>query len=278
MPAPSNLGLQGGTNWLVITSSRIPGPLLNPNSNTLDNQVVVSSDLRSVSIWLVPGSGLARNELTAVTADNAPTGEPSFPNPDQYVFAPQVKDISFQFFDGVVWQQTWDGGQLGGADGNTPVGPPAAVKVTITLGGPDDAGRQYTHVVSLPTTNAFTLAAQSGTGVSETLSGQGSVLGVLSGQSEAMTGGTQATTQTSGSQQTASSQQQNSMSGTSSTNSSSSSSQAQINQMSGQLSTANLTNPPPWMLSTQSTTTSGSGSSTSGTGTSSGSTGSSSGQ
>src|SRR5205823_1913715 len=139
-----------------------------------------SSDLRSLSIWL-DGAGLARNEMTAVTSDDAPVDEPSYPDGSRYVFAPQVQDVLFEYFDGESWQASWDGSQLGGADGNTPIGPPAAIAITITLrsssgGGPDAApARKYKHVVALPTSSVFTRSGlqRSGQGLGSALqSGQ----------------------------------------------------------------------------------------------------------
>jgi hypothetical protein len=204
-PVPFNLGVKGDANWVVISGSRVPGGLVQ-NPQVTDGSVI-SSDLRSISIWFIPGTGLVRKELTNVTSDEAPTGEPDFPDPQ--VIAKEVKNIAFEYFDGVEWQTSWDGGQLGGSDGNTPIGPPSAIKITIMIGGGAEEGdRQYTHVVALPSSNAFTMAGQSGAGVTESLSGQGLIPAIQGGQ---------------------------------------------------QLSTTNLTNPPPSMQSGQSSSTGGTG-------------------
>jgi hypothetical protein len=189
-PLPFNLGVKGDAKWLVISSSRVPGTLLgNPTSMGAIDPSVISSDLRSVSIYFVEGSGLARREMAAVTSDDAPTDEPNFSNSDKDVFAPQVQDVLFEYFDGTSWQTTWDGGQLGGNDGNTPIGPPAAIGITITLksnrrandeGQPDL--RKYKHVVELPTTNAFTQSLQQGSSSSSSLSGNTLIQALQNGQ------------------------------------------------------------------------------------------------
>ena len=160
---PFNLGVRGDTNWMVLSTNRVPGGLLlGPNAQA----DVVSSDLRNVSYWMTDG-GLARREMSAVTSDDAPMGAPDVNNASQYVIAQQVQDITFEYFAGAgTWQSTWDGTLLGGNDGNTPTGPPAAIRITITLKNAplDDNGnpKQYSHIVQLPATNGFTQMVQSG--------------------------------------------------------------------------------------------------------------------
>jgi hypothetical protein len=173
-PVPYNLGVKGDSTWVVLSTSGVPGALITSPKTvvTTDN---TPSDLRSVSIWLVEGKGLARKELTGVTSDDAPTGEPNFSDANERVIAPQVKSVQFQYFDGQEWQDTWDGTQLGGADGNTPIGPPLAIAITITLrsttpGEGEEPARKYKHVIALPATNGFTMANQGGQG--NTASGQ----------------------------------------------------------------------------------------------------------
>jgi hypothetical protein len=187
---PYNLGIKGDAKWIVISSSGVPGTLLGrPPSMSAIDPTVVSSDLRSVSIFLVDGAGLAYKEMRAVTSDEAPTGEPNFSDSEKLVFAPQVTDVQFEYFDGVSWQTTWDGGQLGGNDGNTPIGPPAAIGITITLKSSSVSGddrevkpRRYKHVVELPSSNAFTQAMQQGQGSSSQLSGQTLINALEAGQ------------------------------------------------------------------------------------------------
>jgi hypothetical protein len=163
-PVPSNLGVVGDAKWLVMSTNRIPGALLfSPKAPVMDDSIP-SPDLRCLSLWLVPGKGLARNEMAAVTSDNAPTGQPVFDNEQQYVFGKEVVDVLFEYYDGTAWQPTWNGGTLAGNDGNTPIGPPSAIRITIWLqsGKADDGGDPptvaYKHVVALPTSNQYIMA------------------------------------------------------------------------------------------------------------------------
>lgn len=174
-PAPFNVGVKGDAKWLVLSVNRAPAALIaSPKASVNDNSIV-SSDLRSLTYWLVDGMGLAKNETSAVTGDDAPTGEPSYSDPQRYVFAPEVVDIEFKYFDGVEWLTSWDGGQLGGDDGNTPIGPPLAIRIRLKLrrgpaaGAADEANADpvsYVHIVTLPASNGFTQAVQSGSGAS----------------------------------------------------------------------------------------------------------------
>jgi hypothetical protein len=166
-PAPYNLGVVGDAKWLVMSTNRIPGALIvSPKAPVIDDSIP-SPDLRCLSLWLVNGKGLARNEMAAVTSDNAPTGEPTFDNEQQYVFAKEVVDVLFEYYDGATWQPSWNGGALGGNDGNTPLGPPSAIRITIWLqsGKAVDGGAPptvaYKHIVALPTSNQYTIAGPS---------------------------------------------------------------------------------------------------------------------
>jgi hypothetical protein len=186
-PIPFNLGVKGDATWLVLSANRVPGTLLLGPKSTVSADSLVSSDLRNISYWKMD-EGLARREMTAVTSDEAPTGEPDFANPSQYIIAAQVQDILFEYFDGSTWQASWDGTQLGGSDGNTPIGPPAAIRITLTLrsgrSSSDDNTqlKQYVSVVPLPATNAMTQAIQQGEGMQ--VSGQTLGAALQSGQTQ----------------------------------------------------------------------------------------------
>jgi prepilin-type N-terminal cleavage/methylation domain-containing protein len=166
---PPVLLLQGTTDTLTIWLSRIP---YNPNSsnnpndpNSLSNPNAAAgfADTRRIDYWMAGGGGLglARQEQTNITGDDALPG--TMP-PDvgdansKLIIAPEVKSIQFQYFDGAEWQDSWDGTQPGG-DGVTPLGPPAAVAVTIGL-APIDGGemKMYRHVIAIPTANGSTSA------------------------------------------------------------------------------------------------------------------------
>jgi type II secretory pathway pseudopilin PulG len=161
-----NLGVYGETTRLVLTVSRIPraAPLkpATTGAAAADVAPVVPSDLRRITYWLVGSAGdaqgLARQELTRVTSDDASTFPPNGVDPTALVIAPEVANLTFEFFDGTNWVQSWDG-TAPGPDGDTPLGPPAAIAITIELRRPGqtaddpDARPRYRHVVALPTAN-----------------------------------------------------------------------------------------------------------------------------
>ena len=46
------------------------------------------------------------------------------------VIAPEVQSLQLQYYDGTTWQSSWDSTVIG-TDGITPLGPPAAIQITI---------------------------------------------------------------------------------------------------------------------------------------------------
>jgi prepilin-type N-terminal cleavage/methylation domain-containing protein len=123
------LGVKGDANSLSLYLSRIPYVY---EKNVLPGQVL--SDLRIVTYWLATdGStplGLVRREFTDVTSDEA-NGAASGPNTG-VIIAPEVQSLQFRYFDGLKWFDAWDGTQLG-LDGLTPIGPPAAIEITLGM-------------------------------------------------------------------------------------------------------------------------------------------------
>src|SRR5207245_5664943 len=128
------------------------------------------SDLRRVSYWLAGGGepiGLARQEVTMVTSDQAMADvPPSIPDEASMVIAEEVKSLTFSYWDGTAWQDTWDG-TTPGADGSTPVGPPVAIAVTLGIASPGAAAstnadqqlKLHRHGVFVTTGNGTTAAA-----------------------------------------------------------------------------------------------------------------------
>jgi hypothetical protein len=94
--------------------------------------------------------GLARQEVQQITAEEAMSVlPPSVPNEDSFVIAPEVKGLTFQYFDGVEWKSEWDG-TAAGADGTTPLGPPAAIAFEMNIAVPgSQTERHVRHVVAL---------------------------------------------------------------------------------------------------------------------------------
>jgi hypothetical protein len=164
-----NVQVYGDQNNLVLTGRFVPHDL----TQAPQSQPTLTSDLRRVTYWVVPGKGLARHEVTQVTGADAMVTPPPLPptidNSEPAIIAHEVKSIVFEYYDGTNWQQTWDGTTTD-PSGNTtrPIGPPAAVAFTVTLAIPMHGPQKtrdisYRHVVPIHTANNF-LAAASTTG------------------------------------------------------------------------------------------------------------------
>src|SRR5262245_9365548 len=98
-------------------------------------QGLIVSDLRKVYWWIVtdgPVTGLARREVTTVTADEPYADPTTLPDQSQYVIVPEVRDVGFEYWSGTDWLTEWDG-DTPGADGSTPQGPPAAIRITLKM-------------------------------------------------------------------------------------------------------------------------------------------------
>src|SRR2546421_10282773 len=85
----------------------------------------------------------------------------NIPDEAAHVIAEEVKSLTFSYFDGSQWQDTWDSTQPG-ADGATPKGPPLAIAIVIGIPAPGaertNSGnlKQYRHVVAIPSAHGAT--------------------------------------------------------------------------------------------------------------------------
>ena len=157
-----NLGVFGEADRLVLTGSWLPKDL-----TRIQEGQTQTSDLRRVVYWLVTtGSktGLARQELTNVTAQDAGNLPPEVSDPGSFVIAPEVTKFSLEYFDGTQWQTSWDGTALD-ANSSLPIGPPALIAINITIARPAHATGEkaretnYRHVVAIPSANIVGTAA-----------------------------------------------------------------------------------------------------------------------
>ncbi len=158
------LNLQGDSERLILWVSRISSDL----SPLLTNQPV-ASDLRRVVYWMASSGGLARQEIKLATSDDAlVTVPPNVPDEANFVIAEEVQSVTFRYFDGTAWQDSWDGTQAGSSSGS-PMGPPLAVEITMVVATPSSqsqAGdnsnvKTYRHVVAIPTANGTSSAPSS---------------------------------------------------------------------------------------------------------------------
>lgn len=162
------LGVKGESTQMHLYVTRVPREVF--LTRRTDDQLAEGapvSDIRRISYWLagdldVP-LGLARQEVTLATTDEAINLIlPDFENESPFVIAPEVKSLTFEYFDGTGWLESWDS-TLPGADGVTPIGPPRAIAITISLlrpgftedSPPEVALRQYRHVVAIVTANGI---------------------------------------------------------------------------------------------------------------------------
>lgn len=153
------LGVQGDSETLHLFVSRVPRELyMNTNSDTPP----VVSDLRRISYWLIGGAdnpaGLARQEAPIITSEDALQNlPPGLENESAFLIAEEVRSLSFQYFDGAGWQDTWDS-TTPGADGVTPIGSPRAIAVIIGVARPGAAGnvKVYRHVIAIQSANGAT--------------------------------------------------------------------------------------------------------------------------
>jgi prepilin-type N-terminal cleavage/methylation domain-containing protein len=168
--------LQGDSSTLTLYVSQLPRDVDQLPGTMAANSAdanSINSDVRRISYWLAGGSdgqGLARQELMLATSDDTSTLPPNIPDEASLVIAPEVKTLSFSYFDGSDWQDSWDGSQPG-PDGVTPIGPPLAVAITIGIAPPSSDTRSvigqkmktFRHVVAIPTANFGAAQSTSGT-------------------------------------------------------------------------------------------------------------------
>lgn len=138
-PQAADLSFQGGLigsdRQFTVFVSRVPGALSDPRvlSGELDPAAQSPSDLWRVTYWLGGSGGLCRQARPWVTADGVrDTADPDLSDEAGDTIVEEATELTFEYFDGTTWVASWDGTQAG-PDGVTPLGPPRAVKVTMTL-------------------------------------------------------------------------------------------------------------------------------------------------
>lgn len=136
-------GVIGDEKKLIIYSGRVPEAL-----GRYGESGQVRADQRQVIYWLGQGSGLYRRERPWVTSDDVRTAADADETAtDAALLAEEVTDVQFEYSDGTTWASTWDG-TAPGPDGATPLGPPRAVRVTLSLQIPVSRGKPLTKQVS----------------------------------------------------------------------------------------------------------------------------------
>lgn len=166
--SPFNCGLQGDQGVLTIYTARVPG--VGKSDPEIDSAPNGGADIRRITWWLTGDGGLARQEISRLSADDEGTQlPPNVSEPQRFVVAPEVVELAFRFFDGTNWLETWDGATAGD-DGATPIGPPRAVEIVIGIRSPSDPNRmkKYRHVIAIQSANAQPSGTNSATTNSST--------------------------------------------------------------------------------------------------------------
>lgn len=154
-----NNGVEGSNSVLILSASRVPRELLAADKRRMGSDSLPKvSDLRRIGYWFIDdgdSGGLARQEVSRVTSDEIDTKPPDVSDPASCIIAPEVRGLMFEYFDGLAWQSVWSGNAFA-ADGQTPIGPPSAIRVTVTLRSHDGQRlRDYRRTVALPAGNNF---------------------------------------------------------------------------------------------------------------------------
>jgi prepilin-type N-terminal cleavage/methylation domain-containing protein len=179
-PTALSMGLQGDSGQVTVYVSMVPKVNVEAGGDRVsaEQQQQSASDIRRITYWLATsGGGLARQEIFRVTADDDDAAlPPNVSDESKFIYSDDVTALQFQYFDGTTWVDTWDGSTLG-ADGKTPIGPPRAIRIQLTIRyagtqGAEAKEKMFEHVVAIGSANA-----QPTTAGASTSSGTGSSTG-----------------------------------------------------------------------------------------------------
>jgi len=173
---PFGAGIVGTDKQLKIVLSRVPTALVDFDAAGADATTNQPADLRSVLYYLAAdGMGLCRQERPWVTADGVwNSTEPDRADEISDIIAPEVKDLTFEYYDGGTWQSSWDGSATD-IDGVSLIGPPRAIKVILVVEFPGRAGAVQKRVVQIMPMRAavgnYIPSTDSGTATTTTATG-----------------------------------------------------------------------------------------------------------
>jgi hypothetical protein len=155
---PFQAGVIGNDTQVTLFVSRVPSTLTDPTAAAAGDDLL-PADLRRVTIYLGSNGGLCRQERPWVTADGVRnSADPDRTDEAADLIAPEVTGLSFEYFDGSAWQTVWDG-STPNTDGKSVLGPPRAIRATITFEFPEPGGLVTTKTV----VHVFPVRAANGT-------------------------------------------------------------------------------------------------------------------
>jgi hypothetical protein len=178
-PFVFNLMVQGNESQLVLYVGQLPRELQLIGGLNPDVEAPELSGLRRITYWLAGGAdaplGLARQEVKVATAQTELNNlMPDTTDETTHVIAEQVRGVAFEYFDGSTWQTEWNGLQMG-EDGKTPIGPPMAIAITLTVArsksgarllpgaaAQEEQLRTFRQVIAIPTANNLLPQAAAG--------------------------------------------------------------------------------------------------------------------
>lgn len=146
--AAFSIGVKGEGTLLSVYVTQLSRATIAPESTADDGTTSPVSDIRRITYYLDGERGLVRQEARLVTADNPEDPAASEVESASAILAEEVTNLEFRYFDGTSWVESWDGAALG-EDGKTPLGPPRAVEVTVSIRPPGNGdAKSYRHVIA----------------------------------------------------------------------------------------------------------------------------------
>ena len=160
-------GVVGDNTQVTIYQTRLTRTVVNPPNAATNSTQPYGCDVRRICYFMASSGGLARQEVMMPTVTSSTAAMPPS-DVDAYskIIASEVQSFQVSYYDGASWTDSWDGSTLG-ADGLTPIGPPVAIQITLTLQLPDSDGPvTYTHVVAFNAAQGNSANASSNSGSS----------------------------------------------------------------------------------------------------------------
>jgi prepilin-type N-terminal cleavage/methylation domain-containing protein len=142
---PFQAGIIGYEQSVTLFVSKVPRALLERSAagGMAEAAAVLPPDLKRVMYYIAPsGRGLCRQEMPWITAAGTGdvTGIDAGANEETDLIAPEVTAVSFEYLNGTGWDSVWDGASAA-LDDSAMMGPPRAVRVTLTFELLDDRGQ-----------------------------------------------------------------------------------------------------------------------------------------
>ena len=141
---PYNLGVQGTGNYLTIFATKAPYAATQAATG-MSSEQALDCDLRRITYWVdISGGhehgGLYRQEIGRQNGDSvtdlnllSSSMPPDASDPYSTLIAKGVLEVTFEYYDGMQWTDTWDGTSVNTYDEVTPIGPPVAVAINIKI-------------------------------------------------------------------------------------------------------------------------------------------------